>query len=189
MRNTVIVDSIQCLLSAYKNELSKSSPNKDDLASFRYLLGQSIRQFQIPLSNRHISVASDIRWKELSTKKIDDFHYRDTVVCDNLKTTKPYLLFNGAHSNGVQTSLSKNSKFIFRQMFHEDHVIPVSMILEDLLQLQIINRHSIENSLNIMHLCIILKEEDRKIGRTRGRSLDYNKTIANVYIPNGIIIL
>ena len=189
MRNTVIVDSILCLLSAYKNELSKTFPNKDDKASLRYLLGQSIRHFQIPLSNRHISVASDIRWKELSTKKIENFHYRDTVVCDNLKTAKSFLLFNGAHSNGVQTTLSRNSKFIFRQMFHEDHVIPVSMILEDLTNLPIINRCSIENILNKMHLCIILKEEDRKIGRTRGRSLDYDKTIANVYIPNGINIL
>jgi hypothetical protein len=66
-------------------------------------------------------------------------------------------------------------------MFHEDHVIPVSMIFAELKKSTDIKSDKIKCILDKMHLCIILKEEDRKIGRTKGRSMDFDKTISHVY--------
>ena len=38
-----------------------------------------------------------------------------------------------------------------------------------------------------MHMCILLKEEDRSIGRTRGRTLDFTANVVNVYNENGVL--
>ena len=40
-----------------------------------------------------------------------------------------------------------------------------------------------------MHMCILLKEEDRSIGRTRGRTLNFKANVVNVYKENAIDIM
>jgi hypothetical protein len=97
-------------------------------------------------------------------------------------------LYKGASKTPVQTTLNKNDKFNFRQMFHEDHVIPVSIIIDELKNLKVVNATTVTSKLDQMHQCIILKEEDRNISRTKGRNLIFQQTINNVYAPAGIII-
>lgn len=188
MKNDAIINSILCLLTAYK-KMNSTNSNKMNKASLRYLLGQSIRQYDIPLSNRHVSKEARSRWDEISKSNIEDYHYRNVVVCDNLKVPKQYLLFNGANGSGEPTKLMPGSTFIFREMFHEDHVIPVSLILREMIEMVNVNRIEIKNLLDKMHLCVLLKEEDRKIGRTKGRTLHYNQNIINIYNKAGISIL
>ena len=183
MKNDAIIDSILSLLTEYKKVLASPKPKKEDANGLRYLLGQIIRQYDIPQSNLHLSVAAFNRWKELSSKCIANYHYRDTVKCDHLKGPKSFILYKGAYGTGTSTVFTPNFTFIFRQMFHEDHVIPVSMIIDKLSQAQMINRSAIKSILDDMHICVILKEEDRKIGRTNGRSLDFATTIKTVYEP------
>ncbi|MBR5655766.1 MAG: hypothetical protein IKW98_03650 [Prevotella sp.] len=184
MKNEAIIKSIQCLLDEYKTEKAKPSLNKADLGSLRYLLLQSIRQYDIPAVNHHLSQAAHSRWTELTTANIMNYHYRDIVVCDNLSKPVQHALFNGSKKRGTLTTLTKGSKFHFREMFHEDHVIPVSMILDEMIEMQTINYASVEELLNKMHICVILKKEDRKIGRTKGRSLSFQETIKEVYTGN-----
>jgi len=185
MKNDAILDSILSLLQAYRN-LIISNQNKKDLEGLRYLLGQIIRQYDIPKDNCHISKAAYARWTELSVDKIEKFHYRDVVICNNLKVAKEYLLFKGANSKGDRTELTQNRTFVFRQMFHEDHVIPVSLIIKEMANLSVVDKSSIRMILEGMHICILLKEEDRNIGRTRNRSLNFEENIKNVYTPSGI---
>lgn len=188
MKNDAIIKSILCLLDEYKTEYAKPSHNKVVLGSLRYLLNQSIRQYDIPAENHHLSQAAHERWTGLTTADIRKYHYRDIVVCDKLSSPVQHALFNGPKKKGLPTTLTKGSKFHFREMFHEDHVIPVSMILDEIIKMNPVNYASVDNILNKMHICVILKKEDRKIGRTVGRTLDFEETINNVYEANGIYL-
>lgn len=188
MKNDAIVGSILLLLRTYR-KLVKQSQNKKDLDGLRYLLGQSIRQYNISPNKRHISQAAKGRWDEISKDNIKKYQYRDVVVCNNLKVPTQYKLFIGANGKGNPTTLNPNTTFVFRQMFHEDHVIPVSLVLNEMITNRIVKRQEIKNLLDMMHLCVILKEEDRMIGRTRNRTLDYLKNVKNVYNPKGIMVL
>lgn len=181
MKNDAIINSILCLLAEYKTESAKSNPNKSSLGSLRYLLLQSIRQYDIPKGNHHLSKGAHDRWTELTTNNIRNYHYRDLVVCDNLSGPVQHALFNGSNSKGKLTTLTKGFKFHFREMFHEDHVIPVSMILDEMVKMNPVNYASVVNLLNRMHICVILKKEDRRIGRTKGRTTDFRETIKKVY--------
>ena len=188
MKNDAIIKSILCLLTEYKTEMAKPNYDKDSLGSLRYLLGQSIRQYDIPVQNHLMSQAAHSRWTELTTANIMNYHYRDIVVCDNLSKPVQHALFNGSKKRGTLTTLTKGYKFHFREMFHEDHVIPVSMILDEMIKMQAVDYLSIESLLNQMHICVLLKKEDRKIGRTRNRSLKFQKTIRDVYNTENIYL-
>lgn len=187
MKNKAIIKALKALLPTYQ----KPSPTpacKEDAKALRYLMGQIIRQYDIPKTHWHISEGAKLRWTMLNGGNIKDYHYQDTVTCEKLHTPITYELFIGAQKTGTQTTLSNGSAFPFRQMFHEDHVIPVSLILDELAKLNYINETTIQGILNQMHLCVILKEEDRKIGRTKGRSLCFASTIQNTYTPAGVIL-
>lgn len=188
MKNDAIVDSILCLLKEYRKEMTAPNPNNADLNSLKYLINQTIRAYDIPKGNYHLSEGAYNRWKELSTEDIMKKHYKDKVVCDKLTGPVEYVLYTGASKTGTPTSLTKGSEFEFRKMFHEDHVIPVSMIFDEMVKMLVVDKQSIENLLNEMHMCVILKDEDRNIGRTRGRSLDFYTTIKNVYEPARIYL-
>lgn len=182
MKNDALIDAILCFLKEYKNEAAKSQPNKEDLEELHYLIGQTIRQYGIPAKNFHLSQGAKDLWDKLSTKNIMDYHYKDIVVCDKLSRTITCESYKGASKTGDSISLSKNSKFIFRQIFHEDHIVPVSLIWEAMRD-NPMNKQSLKKLLDKMHICYLLKEEDRRIPTTKGRVLDYQKTIDNIYIP------
>ena len=185
-KNEAIIKSILVLLKAYRPLLSQI--NKADLNSLHYLLGQSVRQYDIPIENYHISQAALERWKQLSTDRIEKYHYRDMVKCDNLTKAHRFKLFKGAGKSGNYRKLRHNDSLVFRDMFHEDHVIPVSLILEELTKIKTVDENSVKEQLNKMHICIILKEEDRVLGRTINRTANFADTIKNVYIPKGIVL-
>ena len=188
MKNEAIIDSIMCLLSAYKKEMAAPNPNKADLKSLKYLINQTIREYKVPRGNHHLSRRAFDRWENLSTEDIMIKHYKDKVVCNKLKGSVKYKLYDGASKTGTLTELTKDRGFEFRKMFHEDHVIPVSMIFDEMIKMSVVDKQSIENLLNGMHVCVILKEEDREIGRTKGRSLDFDTTIESVYNHAGIFL-
>lgn len=183
MKNKAIIESLMCLLKNYMTISDKVS--KDSL---HYLIGQTIRQYDIPKDNRHISQAAQQLWDRLTTANISDYHYRNWVTCDNLKDPVTLCLFNGANKNGDPKEFKNGDKFMFRQLFHEDHVIPVSLIFKELVMNTQLNYSDIENLLNKMHLCVILKNEDKILGRTAGRTLSFEETIENVYKKNNIIL-
>ena len=187
MKNEAIIKSIKILLEAFI--ANKAEDNEVDNGSLSYLLGQLIRQYDIPKEHRHISKNAQARWDLLNVTKgnIEDYHYRNKVTC---YPSKPmcFEFYNGAKKKGESRTITKGSHFLFREMFHEDHVIPVSLIKEKLVDLNPINEKEIKEWLEKMHICVILKEEDRKISRTKVRSFDFEETIINVYNKAGIFL-
>lgn len=186
MKNDAIINSIIVLINEYKTLLSSSTSNIKDIRSLRYLLNQSIREYEIPSDNWHVSKAALALWEDLTKEDIKNYHYRDVVKCDNLKQPWNTDLFQGANKEGDEREIFPNDSFLFNELFHEDHVIPVSLILEEIIKSPIIDYNSIKTILDKMHICVILKEEDRKLGRTKGRNIDFNKTIVDVYNKNGV---
>ena len=186
MRNTAIINAIYQLLIAY----NPNSLVKKDADSFNYLIGQLVRQYDIPKANRHISKEAHELWGRLTNDNITNYYYNRPVPCNNITTSITCNLYTGSCKTGVSRTLNNGDNFKFRQLFHEDHVVPVSLIVQELLSLsQPISVTAIENTLQKMHMCILLKEEDRSIGRTRGRTLDFTANEVNVYNKNAIYIM
>lgn len=192
MKNEVVLDIILCLISGY-NKL-KVKGCKKDIGGLRYLLGQSIRQYDIPKKNYHISEGAKKRWEELSSDPIEKYWYRKKVECNKLQFPKLYKVFRGSESEGKEIEIKPGGSFIFRDMFHEEHIIPVALILDKMInETNSIDRTAIQNLLENMHMCIILKEEDRDInhylGRTARRTLDFASNVKNIYDKRGIKLL
>lgn len=180
-KNQAIINSILCLLEAHRAISSNPNHNESDVKSLRYLIAQSIRQYDIPVQNRHISVEAKKSWEELTSKNIEDFHYRDLVVCDKLSKTFSYRAYVGASKEGKERTLRKGETFHFRDMFHEEHTIPVSLILKELTGIENPQAASVEQCLNGMHICVLLKKEDRRIPRTQSRTLSFEDNVEKVY--------
>ena len=193
MKNEIIINTINSLLSGYKKLESKGI--KRDIQGVRYLLGQSIRQYNIPIENYHISKCAKDRWEELTNDSIDNYWYRKKVVCDKLQTKKRYKLYSGSRNNGKETDINPGDSFIFRDMFHEEHIIPVSLIMDKMIKEihGISKKKAIKDLLDRMHICVILKEEDRMInqksGKTANRTDNFEDNVENVYKKQGITLL
>lgn len=190
MKNNAIIKAILILLEEYKAEKSqpKTIEIESSLKSLKYLINQAVRQYDIPKGNRHVSRAAHARWKELSSNDILNKHYQDKVVCDRLAgTSKQYTLFIGASKKGKPTIITEKG-FRFRQMFHEDHVIPVAMIVDSLIKKGKTNEQTIKKLLNKMHICTLLKAEDHRLPKKEGRFLDFWKTINTAYDRAGIAL-
>jgi hypothetical protein len=187
-KNKAIIEVILCLLKVYKMGmgLPESSGRESILKSLKYLIPQTIRQYDLPRTHYHLSVAAKRRWDKLSSEDIMQQHSQDHVDCDKLEGISiTCLLFVGAKKEGTPAEITEDG-FTFRQMFQQDHVVPVSMIFKQMLQMGNADAGTIRRLLNKMHICTILQEEDHMIGKTKGRCLDYRKTIDDVYTPAGI---
>lgn len=192
MKNRVIVQSISRLLAGYKKMKAKGC--KKDIDSLRYLLGQSIRQYDVPEKNYHISQAAKERWDELSNDCIRNYWYHKQVKCDKLTAAKKYKLYKGSKKEGEEELLHPGGMFVFRRMFHEEHTIPVSLIMNELTDnSKTSNKKDIEKLLDSMHISILLKDEDRainaKFGTTKKRSLIFSDNVKKIYDKCGITLL
>ena len=172
----------------------KAKGCKKDIDSLRYLLGQSIRQYDVPEENYHISQAAKNRWDELTNDCIRNYWYRKQVKCDKLTAAKWYKLYKGSTNAGTPALRNPGETFEFRQMFHEEHTIPVSLIMNELTNnSKISTMKDIKELLDSMHVSILLKDEDRainaKFGKTNGRSLIFSDNVKNIYNKCGITLL
>lgn len=189
MKNNVIVNTLITLLNGYKNLLQQNAPSNRELRSLNYLIGQVIRQYDIPMSNVHVSGGAASLWNKLTSANMNDYWYKESVVCDNLLGQITCLFYKGSVKVGESAPIHKGDTFCFNDLFHVDHVVPVSIIKQELLNLDVVDYSSVMNVLNKMHLCKILKEEDRKLGRIKDRTSDYQETINTVYNPKNVNIM
>lgn len=188
MKNNAIIESILCLLKGYKDEeKAKQTQNLNDL---KYLLNQSIRQYDIPDGNRHLSVEADKLWKQVmpTTENIMNYHYKQMVDCKNRSSEVVNLkLYKGNTRKTFKTKALKPGdewEFEFRKVFHEEHVVPVQAIVDYLINpnVETLDAKAIKDLLDDkLHICIILKEEDGNLPKTKRNSFEYQKIIDTVY--------
>ena len=188
-----VLDIIITLAEAVK---ATESPDKDKCQYYlddgtnrlwgaKYLLGQVLRQYRINDDHIFISVAADKLWKEITAKEIKDYHYTMQVPVSRKCTLA---LYKGAAKNpSEEVSLTPNDTFQYRQVFHDEHVIPIADIIEHLINLDELNHDNVQTILNNIYMCRILKKENA--GLTHKRPFSVVKAIEEVYNAKGIEIL
>ncbi len=190
-------DIILTLIKACKDEKSYFTvpgPTNHDIklgASF-YLLGQAVRNLWNQKNHRCVSKKALDLWNSLNIgKPIFDYAYQDPIYYKNL-TPVHIKLYKGASNTpyfeGNIQCLKKNDHFKFREAFHIDHIVPINIILEQLLELDLsLDKETLYNKLNFIvdkiYVCFILKEEDRKLNKISKskRSDNYLEVLKNDY--------
>ena len=194
MKNKYIVESLVSLLKGYKSvtkEEPEGAQRNKDLSGIVYLIGQTIRQYKSPASNIHVSVKAYDLWNKITNMSMDICDYREPICCDKIKEgeTVECMTYVGSKKDGDPRSLHTNEKFVFNAIFHAEHVVPVKVIRDELLALPEIEEASVIAILNKMHIAKILKEEDRNLARTAGRTSDFEQNIRDFYLAKQITFI
>lgn len=192
--NELLLDVIIAALRGYVETNGKGLDNDSEEArksgtiNFSYLLGQSIRQWQIPEENWHTSVAAMDVWRLLVDEK-----YNGRIIKDNKgkicgykeKLPEPTSIkiprFIGTTKDFSKITVddvdSNNTKqYVFNNIFIAEHTIPVGEIMEALRLCYeaYSNNHGrlkadVRRILNKMHITQMLKIEDRRIKECQNR--------------------
>lgn len=197
--NELLLDVIIAALKGYVATNGKGLDNDSEEArksgtiNFSYLLGQSIRQWQIPEENWHTSVAAMDVWKLLNkgyTGRIIKIKKDDNwIICgykEKLPEPTPIKIprFIGTTKDFSKITVddvdSNNTKqYVFNDIFIAEHTTPVSDIKDalEICYLEFKNNNksdsdlkdAVRNILNKIHITQILKIEDRRINNCSSR--------------------
>lgn len=193
MQQNKILDIIINLLIGIKNNnlLSEKDDNNVtmSLGGCSYLLNQTIRQYQIAKSHYFISERAFELWNRISTDDILKYTYRDKVV-KNTEYEVAIDKYKGSEKTPFAKSLSikKGDCFIYNDVFTDEHIVTVSNIIDELLDLPTYDYLSIIKILDKIYICKMLKCEDHIIRNRSNRSTDYREVIVHDYSDVGIKI-
>lgn len=154
---------------ALKNLINNNPENK---ISYRYLLGQCIRQYILPDTQIHVTTAASDLWNKIINGKsplpqIKDYVYQDRIVSNNdianIQTCK------GTSKTIVYRNIGKGEKFKYNDIFIDEHTVPVSDIIESLKLLVNPTSQNIIGVLDKMHIVKMRRNENVGIKRHRSR--------------------
>ena len=189
MNKNEIFELIKILATSSKYDNNKRYLNIKDndkeykLWNTHYLLGQVLRQYDVPKERNYVSNKAKELWTKLGIKEdINDFYYKEKLNCncENIIVK----CYKGASSEGKEIKVSLNTKLEYREVFHNEHIIPIDMIrneIETLADQNNLTDEKIEEILNKICICRITKEEDRNIRNRYNRSLDLKNCYLEVY--------
>lgn len=135
-----------------------------------YLLGQYIRNMWAPKESYFVSVKALEKWIELGQdpSKIWNVFYRDKITNES-DIPVPINRYKGAEkkpwNDESNNKLSPSKSFLYREVFHDDHITTIKSIKEKLYNLEAADYNNIINVLKTIRVAKLLKEEDRKIPR------------------------
>jgi len=152
-----------------------------------YLLGQALRQIRLPQDRYFISIKAEKLWKEITDENIYNYYYRKKVT-NKLSDYKILDVYKGASSELQKLTIKKSEGFIFRDVFHDDHIIPIKVIIEKLIEIEIPNYENVMHILELIGICRMLKSEDRAIYSKSSRPFDEREIITYLYVKSGIYI-
>lgn len=187
----IVLDIIIALTIGTKNDnrLECEMNNKKyRLNSAKYLLGQAIRQYQLPQSHILVSEKALELWQRISIDDIRTKQYRDNILCENNNEIFVQM-YTGNKIESTAEKLVKGINFPFNNVFHDEHVIPIRMIISQLLALDSFTYENVELILSQMYICKILKTEDRQIKQKSIRPSCLIDAINSCYIPVGINVV
>ena len=159
-----------------------------------YLLGQILRQIDVPKERKHLSRGAMEKWNALGLddKNIWEYNYQDWVEC-NISGEIVIEEYIGSSSKSKERKLTGNCGFKFRDVFHDEHIVPINDILEELFKIpkEQLTYEKISEYLDKIHICRILKSEDRNIQPkyNRGCDLDFERVYDEIYKKCGVTIL
>lgn len=198
--NNEVLDLIICFVESYKNKTKDWNPNIHStyngedyyIWNTQYLFNQIMRQINVPAERYLISRGAQELWDKLAPEgkngtDITNYWYREKLTVHN---KEPIVVksYKGASNNYDEITLVDGKTFVFNDLFHLEHTIPVNMIIDELLKLSDDNRlnyQTVAETINKMYICRMLKSEDRSIDPQykSKRFLDVRETIRTVYNP------
>ena len=183
----IIIEFVKAVKGAKKEIVSVVNGKEYKIKAAGYLLGQIIRQYNIPEDHYYISVAAENKWKELSNENIWDFVYRDSITCTS-EVPVSVKKYKNNEKDPTKDVIKNGENFIFRDIFHDEHIIPIRVIIENLLKLDTLTYENVEKILNQIYICRILKSEDRNIKPKSNRPFDFEIVKKQIYEPQNIIL-
>lgn len=174
----LIIEFIKAIQSEEKALISYENGIRYKICSPKYLLGQIIRQYELTAQQYYISENAEFLWKNVSTENIWNYCYRQYVKCEN---DIPVLIreFTGnANTPRKIREVKRGDGFIFRDVFHDEHMIPISKIIEKLVSLSEPDCDNVKNILDSIYICRLLKNEDRLLPVKYKRPFDLQKVIS-----------
>lgn len=156
-----------------------------ELSNLAYLLNQILRQIKVPQERYLYSVEAKKLWFELTDEKMENHNYNSVVHCR--QDLQPIILnsYSGGSSKPQKITLKGGSCFRYREIFHDEHIIPISTILHKLSELDLSNKENalwnISRLLDKVYICRMLKDEDRSIYAKYKRPFDIIDVVENVY--------
>ena len=193
MEQNRIFDIIISLLIGIKNHdcLTETTDSGEVLTvtQCKYLLNQTIRQYQIPKDHYFVSEAALELWQKIRRDSIFNYTYRDKVV----KTIhEPVWIdkYNGSRKKPYQSLyLNCGESFTYNDVFTDEHIVTVSDIIKELKALPSYDYAEIKKVLDKIYICKVLKEEDHNIKNKHTRPTDYQLVINTDYFDAGIKVL
>ena len=129
-------------------------------------------------------------WNQLTNEDIWKYNYQDKVL---VKENKDVIVKK--YKGASKTAEDKEGKavgniFIFREVFHDEHIIPIAVIIDELLKLKDgeITPEKVAEIIDKICICRITKEEDRKISPRYKRSSNLSEAYETAYKPNQVKI-
>lgn len=185
--NNLVIEAIISLLKGW--HLAAQTNDKRACISYEYLIGQSIRQYRVDYyMNCHVSKEANSLWNNLTNSSLDIklYSYQEKITYNGVN---PIIVkeFKGNSNSFIVRQLNPNDTFIFNNLFHVEHPVPVSFFKDMLLNLDNTSIQDVDDILKDIHLCWILKEEDKRLPKIV-RPNQYQQVIDQVYNPKGIII-
>lgn len=183
----IIIDFVKALQSKDRALISIESNRTYKISSPKYLLGQILRQYELEQNQYYYSTSAKLLWEKLSTQDMWNYSYRQYVHCEN---DEPVLISEYTGNGNVpreKRKVQRGDGFIFRDVFHDEHMIPISLIIDELVSLPNTNEDSVKAILGNIYICRILKSEDRTLPIKYKRPFDLQEVIS-MYNVAGIEI-
>ncbi len=150
--------------------------------SANYLLNQILRQYYIDDNHILVSKKAQEVWNQIAAEEdIKRFNYRNTFTA---KIDVEINMYFGAKKDGKQTLIKQGQKVIWNNIFHDEHTIPINVIIKELCSLETLNYANVSKVLDKIYICKMLKEEDRNIKEKSNRASNIIEVVEKVYYPN-----
>lgn len=185
----LMIDIIIHYIRVINSNIERADSYEIHTNSAKYLLGQTVRQLWLPKEKFYFSEAAKNLWNQIRpSEDIFKYWYRDRVFT-NFESGVKVKFYKGANKFPYdERLLKKGESFIFKDIFHDDHIIPIKLILNRLLELQNSNRRSVMEVLDNISVCRMLKSEDREIHEKHNRPFSEKEIIEKIYGNYDIII-
>jgi len=152
-----------------------------------YLLDQALRLYQIPDDHYLISKEAKELWLKITTKPIKNFNYQKPVTYEFVE---PLVVncYTGNGNNSTPKTLQQGDTFPYRDVFHDDHVVPLKIIIEELVALKDPTYETVLPILNKIYICRMIKHEDRDLKNKTARANNYLDVIHQLYQQRNMVI-
>ncbi len=177
MDSKVLNIFIELINGCKKNDvISERFADRDiALTNCNYLLGQMIRNYAIPADHWYISEAAANYWGKITDEPIWRFEYNDQVRLTKNAVLENVGIYSGASKTPTIKTIRRGESIKFNSLFHDEHMIDVKTIIQELKKLDPLGAPGVEIILDKIRLARILKDEDKRITKKSGRGMNMDK--------------